>query len=177
MRKNVVLLLVVFLAAAAPLLAANVPLETLQDIPGVLPADFAAESPAAHWIWTVLASEIVVMVFAYAVAFLVDRIKNEKIRKGVLVIKSAVAACYHEYVRVVKERSADGKLTVEEKNEALQYAYAKAIDFARNEGIDLLKVFAKETVMWLIEKFVGEAKGTNIPAPLSALAPSLSSGV
>lgn len=144
------------------------------EVPALTPLDFPMDaSPEAHWIWTAIAGEIVVALAALisqVVLGFIASIKNAKIAKAVRVIHDAVMVSYHEYVQVVKAASADGKLTIGEKKEALDWAYRNAIELARRDGFDLLKVLAKETVLALIERFVGEAKGKAVTLPLPDLA-------
>ena len=141
------------------------------EVPPITPAEFSGQE--AHWIWSALASEIVVVVAGWIVAQFADRIKETRHAAALTAIRDAVTACYHEYVRGIKAGKADGKLTAEEKDEALNLAYRSAVEFARTRGIDLLKVYAKETVIALIERFVGESKSkaVKVAAPLPDLAP------
>lgn len=125
-------------------------------------------SPEAHWIWTLLASEIVAGVAGWLFLRVYNLIKNTRYAKAVEAVRDAVTACYHEYVRAIKAASGTGKMTIEQKNEALNRAYRTAIEFARTRGVDLLKIMAKETVVALIEKFVVQSKA--VPAPLPDLA-------
>ena len=149
-------------------------------VPAVSPADFGTvsagavtalnESPEAHWIWTILASEIIAAVAGWIFLTLSDRFKESRFYVALTAIKDAVTTCYHEYVRAIKAASTDGKLTIEEKNEALNIAYRTAVEYARTKGVDLLKVFAKETVLSYIEKYVRESKTKAVLAPLPDLA-------
>ncbi len=125
----------------------------------------------AHWIWKLLASEIVAVIAGWAYCYIQNRLEESRYFKAITVIKDAVTSCYHEYVRETKAANADGKLTIEEKNYALQLTYQKAVDFARKNGFDLLKVLAKDTVLRLIEKYVGEAKAPAVVGPLPDLEP------
>lgn len=145
-------------------------------VPGISPLDFPVpamvvlQAPQqAHWIWTALTSEVIVVVAGWAFCWILDRIKDSRIRRALLAIKTAVTVTYQEYVRAVKALAPDGKLTVDQKNEALQYAYRKAVELAKSDGIDLLKVFAKETILAIIEKFVGESKAPAVLGPLADL--------
>lgn len=149
----------------------------------VTPADFGSVSaaavtalnePEAHWIWTLLASEIVATIAGWLYLQISDRLKETRYYTALTAIRDAVTNCYHEYVRGIKEGRADGKLTVDEKNCALNLAYQTAVSYARTQGVDLLKVLAKETVVSLIERFVRESKSkatAAVAAPLPDLAP------
>ncbi|MCD8350250.1 MAG: hypothetical protein LUC93_06530 [Planctomycetaceae bacterium] len=143
------------------------------EVPPITPADFAAPaSPEAHWIWTLLASEVVAVIAGWLYLQISERLKNSRYIVAITAIKDAVAACYQEYVRAIKAARTDGKLTIEEKNNALNMAYRNAVQIARTRGVDLLKIFAKETVLRLIEKYVSESKlQAVLPPPLPDLAP------
>jgi hypothetical protein len=163
------------LAALAFLLLPALAFAEGLEVPGITPADFgaaAASVPEAHWIWTLLGSSLAASLLAAAgkiVQSLIASVKDARIARACRFVQDAVTVTYQEYVRVVKEKSADGKLTVAEKNEALQRAYRKAVEIARTEGFDLLKVLGKDAVMALIERFVGQAKAPS--AVKAALAP------
>ncbi len=160
-----VLLVIILLASA-----------THAGVPAITPLDFDPGAALgvvqeAHWIWKLLASEIIAVIGGWVYCYIQNRCEETKYFKAITVIKNAVTSCYHEYVREIKMASEDGKLTIEEKNNALRMAYQKAIDFARTDGFDLLKVFAKDTVLRLIEKYVGESKAKAVVAPLPDLEP------
>lgn len=143
---------------------------TKADFGNVSTAAVSAMNTEAHWIWGALASPIVLAIAGWLYSRVSGYFKDSSLAVAITAIKDAVTACYHEYVRAIKAASEDGKLTVEEKNQALNYAFEKAIEYARTHGVDLLKVFAKETVFRLIEKYVGEAKAP-VPPPLPDLRP------
>ena len=175
-RTGFVLLALAALAFWVPAL----PIAYAVQVPAVSPLDFAAPAsvalePEAHWIWTILASEVVAAIAGWLFLKVYELVKGSRYAKALLIIRNAVTTCYREYVRVIKDGRANGKLTIGEKDEALRYAYRKAVDMAQREGIDLLKVFAKETVLTLIERFVGEAKmpraAKAVTGPLPDLAP------
>ena len=165
MRKWVIVVLAAMCTASGVVLGADV------GVPPVTPGEFADAGPEAHWIWTLLASEVVAIVAGWAFMQIAGRIRDERTAAAVTAIKDAVSACYQEYVREIKAARADGRLTLEEKNEALNRAYRAAMEYARSEGVDLLKVFAKATVLRLIEHYVGESKLRAVPPPLPDLAP------
>ena len=149
------------------------------EIPGITPADFAPASPEAHWFWSVLGSSAVASILAAAgkiIKNIIASIKDARLARACQFVWTATTLTYQEYVRVVKAASADGKLTLDEKNEALEYAYRKAVEIARTEGFDILKVLGKELIMALIEKYVGQTKAGAVVAPLPALPDLLPSG-
>ncbi len=85
-------------------------------------------------------------------------IRNERVKQACGFVFSATMTTYQEFVRVTKARHADGKLTTAEKDEALQYAYRKAIEIARTKGIDLLKVVGKDFILAKVQEYVGSSK-------------------
>jgi hypothetical protein len=170
-----VLLTLAFLALPAVAFAEGL------EIPGIAPADFGAAPsvPEAHWMWQLLASSVATMLFTAAGKLLqniIKGIKDSRIARACQFVQDAAIVTYQEYVRVVKDKAADGKLTVDEKNEALQYAYRKAVEIARTEGFNLLKVLGKDAIMALIERFVGQSKAGAVAVPLPALPELLPSG-
>lgn len=178
--KKVICIFAVLLVAmtVGVAFAVGAPAITPQDFPvDQVPSGSTGTAAAAeaYWIWSVLIGEIavaVVALFSKVVESIINNIKNARIAKGCRIIYSAVMVAFHEFVRVAKSKNDDGKLTVPEKNEALQYAYRAALDIGRKEGFDLLKVFAKETILALIEKYVGESKAAAVVGPLADLEPS-----
>jgi hypothetical protein len=139
-------------------------------VPPITPADFA--SPDAHWIWQALAGSFVATLLAAAgrlIQSVIASIKDARIARACQFVASAVTVTYQEYVRVIKAKAADGKLTIDEKNEALQHAYRKALEIAQTEGFDLLKTLGKDTILALIEYFVGKSKAGAVAVPLPAL--------
>lgn len=149
---------------------------TYASVPTITPLEFDPSEAVgvvqeAHWIWKLLASEIIAVIAGWVYCYVQNRLEESRYYKAITVIKNAVTSCYHEYVREIKMASEDGKLTIEEKNNALRLAYQKAVEFARTDGFDLLKVFAKDTVLRLIEKYVGESKAQTVIGPLPDLEP------
>ena len=162
----------VLLSAGCFAFGANVPPITAAEFTDV-PIVAGLNEPEAHWIWTLLAAEVVATIAGWLWLQIADRIKDSRYYTAVTAIRDAVTNCYYEYVRGIKEGRADGKLTIDEKNCALDLAYQTAVAFARTQGVDLLKVMAKETIVALIDRFVRESK-TKAPAvtvPLPDLAP------
>jgi hypothetical protein len=146
-------------------------------VPGISPADFGDTAAEAHWVWTLLGSGTFAAIMAMVgkvVQSIIANIKDARIARACNFVYAGTVTCYQEYVRAVKAAHADGKLTIDEKNEALQYAYRKAMEIARNEGFDLVKVLGKDMIFALIEKYVSQSKSEALKAvasPLSALRP------
>jgi len=72
--------------------------------------------------------------------------------------EGAVTETYHEYVRAIKERSADGTLTSEEKKQAMALAVAKFTAHAKANGMAAAQTVAMPIVKSLIEKAVTRLK-------------------
>lgn len=153
--------------AGSSLMAGEVPPVSVNDFADVPASALSAlNAPEAHWIWTVLANAAVAAIASWIFLRIAERLKGTRYCVALTAIKDAVAECYREYVRAVKAASEDGKLTIDEKNEALDRAYRTAVEYARTRGVDILKVFAKETICTLIEKYVRESKSKVVPPPL-----------
>ena len=73
--------------------------------------------------------------------------------------RGAVAQVYQEYVRGIKEGSADGTLTQAEKDTAVARAKAEIIRQAKEEGLDILKEVGPGVLAAVIEKAVTYMKG------------------
>ena len=71
---------------------------------------------------------------------------------------AGVQISWDSIVRDLKDKSADGQLTEQERLEAQARATSKAMTIAKNQGIDLLKVFAKEEVPALIHRIIARRK-------------------
>jgi hypothetical protein len=70
------------------------------------------------------------------------------------IISQAVSEVEREFIREAKAKSADGKLTKEEVGEALEKAWAKALEIAKTQGIDLVKYVSKEYFPVLVERLI-----------------------
>lgn len=158
------------------------------EVPPISPAEFAV-APEAHWLWTLLASDTMVNIWLWlttsGVALLIGWLKWKGSRKeqALLCLAAGVRETYEHYVRHIKQSREDGKLTDDEREEAVRQAVAHAKRYAMTEGFDLLKVLAKDLLpVWvdaLVRRFKGEAKGTAAPLSpplLPDLSPSRSSG-
>ncbi len=145
------------------------------DVPPVSAADFGGEPADAHWIWTLVGSgafAAIVAAFGKIVQSIIGSIRDARIARACEFVYAGTITCYQEYVRAMKAAHADGKLTAGEKDEALQCASRKAIEIARTQGVDLLKVLGKDLILSLIEKYAGESKAASlakaVAGPLSA---------
>lgn len=158
------------------------------EVPPLTAAELA-DAPEAHWFWSLLASDTVVNLWLWlttsGVALAVGWLKWQGARRerAALCLAAGVRETYEAYVRHIKQASADGKLSDDEREEAVRQAVARARQYAANEGFDLLKVMAKEYLpVWidsLVRRFKGEAAAASVPLsrpPLPDLSPSFSSG-
>lgn len=171
------------------------------DVPGVTALDFGDTSaaavavmnasPEAHWIWSLLASDAVWnalwSLLAAAAGAVLGWLKWQGTRKekAFWCIYNGVKNTGDVWVRIIKKAREDGKLTEEERKQANRDAIDYAIQVAKSQGFDLLKVYAKESlpaivdyVLRLIKKESAESKS---PLPMSQpalpdLAPSHTSG-
>ena len=72
--------------------------------------------------------------------------------------RAAVAETYETYVKALKERAADGRLTTDEKSEARRIAVERAKQIAKSRGVDLAKTYGEEIVHGIVEQIVNVAK-------------------
>ncbi len=111
---------------------------------------------------------IIVEVIGTAIALFFGYVKSLQIKdtklynmktKAVDIIDSAVSTTYTHYVRSLKSASEDGKLTEEERAEALSLARKMAEETAQAAGIDLFKVLGTDILDYFINRSVQEQKG------------------
>jgi uncharacterized membrane protein YcjF (UPF0283 family) len=74
-------------------------------------------------------------------------------------ILMAVQAVYDEYVREIKEKSSDNRLTMQEVAEANRRAMQRAKDFADERGVEILKFYSADALKRAIEIAVSKLKG------------------
>ncbi len=158
------------------------------EVPLVTPADFSVVEET-HWLWQALASDAAlnacIWLTTTGVGLVLGWLKweNSKKEKVVLFLSAGVRQTYEEFVRHAKQASEDGKLTDDERREAVRQAIEYAVQYARTEGFDLLKAYAKEALPALVDAIVrkikGEAAVAKLPfsAPLPDLAPSARSAL
>ena len=151
------------------------------SVPAVTPLEFAESSPTAGFVWSLLAQpEVVSLVLAAigGVFGLIQRnrhVKKWRLERAAEFLEAGTRETYEEYVREAQKANADGKLTVAERNEAMQKAIDKAKAYCRQNGFELFKVYAKEYVPVLIERIIGVQKAYGRAAvpfpPLADLEP------
>ena len=133
------------------------------EVPGVSPADF--DGREAGWFWMFLAGDMMQTAWLWitttGVALVVGWLKweNSKKEKVVLFVAAGVRQAYEEYVRHVKAASADGKLSDDERREATRRAIEYAVQYAKNDGFDLLTAYAKEALPALVDAIVRKIRG------------------
>jgi hypothetical protein len=117
------------------------------------------------WIWSALALPQVqtAVLAAGAAAFAaVKRFaarRQWRARRAFECLETGVRETYESFVRAVKERSEDGRLTEADRREAVRLATETAKRYAAREGIDLLKVYAAAYLPVLIDRIVARRKG------------------
>ena len=68
-----------------------------------------------------------------------ERRRNRRLNRAVQALEAAVEQTYRTYVRAIKTARQDGKLTDAERRQARELARQRAIEFARIEGIDVVR--------------------------------------
>ncbi len=145
------------------------------SVPAVTPLDFASSSPVSGFIWSLLARPEVVSIALAGIGGLAGFVcRNRCVRKwrlerAVEFLGAGVRETYEEYVRKAQKAGEDGKLTVEEREFAMQMAISKAKEYCQQNGFDLLKVYAKEFLPVLIERIIGVQKAYGRAAPFPGL--------
>lgn len=97
---------------------------------------------------------IVIVVIAAVIQL--DIVKKWKYRWALEIVQLAVTWTYNEYVRGWKKDTP--KLTDEQRYEARKIAVSKAVDIAKDRGIDLGKVLGEENLDNFVEMAVARAK-------------------
>lgn len=183
MRKipYILLSLVIPYMLVMPALAfASVPALSPSDVggaalaPGVVPS---LSSPDAHWIWAVLASPVFVGVLTWLGKFIDNWIRerrfireNAELRELYDFAAYGADNTYFNFVRRLKNARADGKLTEDEKNTAMDMAIKEAVAYARENGGELLKSVGPNMLRRLIEQVLSDRKaGRYVTGPLAPL--------
>lgn len=111
--------------------------------------------------------ELMVIVIGAIIAWIWRQDFMQRFRedKAYAAITAAVQETWKEFVRDLKHSAEDRKLTNSEKVRAQNLAFNKAIQIAREEGVDLAKVYTERTIRGLIDNRVKESKAmSNQPA-------------
>ena len=98
--------------------------------------------------------------------------RNKKIRQykadmAMNFVQAAVTETYNTYVHERKAAWEDGKLTDEERATARQMAIDTAIDYAKDNGLDLVKYYGKEMLPSVIERVIGHNKIAAVPLAIT----------
>ncbi len=88
-------------------------------------------------------------------------IKSERIQRVLEILEGAVEDVYWSYVRDIKIKSADGKLTSAEIETAKNRAFDQAQEIAAGEKMDIIKLIGKEIIFSKIAGIVGNKKRKN----------------
>lgn len=141
--------------------------------------DASVAAPAAGWFWTFLASPeaaaVIAALVSGAAGILVRQrwIAGWRLDRAVQCLAAGVRETYEEYVRAAQQSNADGKLTSEERDQAMRMALAKAKEYALTQGFDLAKVYAKEFLPVVVERLIGIQKASGRGLPLEPPLPEL----
>lgn len=92
------------------------------------------------------------------------RINNEILKEALEALQAGVAHSDDTFVEWAKKAKEDGKLTKEEREEALKIAKNKALELAKGPALDLLKRQGAAILNMWIKKIVEKNKNANKPA-------------
>ncbi|HIJ74473.1 MAG TPA: hypothetical protein HPP83_10275 [Candidatus Hydrogenedentes bacterium] len=86
------------------------------------------------------------------------RQRRRRYYRAIEALEAGVEQTYRTYVRAIKEASADGRLSDEERRHARQLAREAAIAFGRTEGVDVLRELGEAYIDLWIAKLVQRLK-------------------
>lgn len=102
--------------------------------------------------------------FATLCGTLRSKVKKDGELDGLLhFVETGVNECYEVFVRDIKEKARDGKLTRQERREARSKARSYAIEKAKSEGIDLVGRMGSAALDNWIKRIVDEKKAASLP--------------
>ncbi len=87
-----------------------------------------------------------------------ETVQAYELERALDCIRLGVEETYQNYVRALKQSREDGKLTAEERAAARAMAVNAALQYARDQGIPLLKTYALEYLPVLVEKVLRQSK-------------------
>jgi hypothetical protein len=93
------------------------------------------------------------------------RIKNAKYAKAIRALEAGVELTYQTYVRSIKDSRADGTLTAAEMSAARAKAKEAAIQFASQEGVDMVKEVGPDYLDLAIAKIVIKMQTGTVTVP------------
>lgn len=138
------------------------------DVPGITPLDFQVgpSSPEVHWFWSMLASDTVVKLLLAALAWIISGVvgflkwKGSRYEQCLMFLEAGVRTTYEEYVRAIKHATENGgKLTEDQRQEAVRRAIEYAKIYAKEAGFDLGKSIVKQALPVLVDAIVRKIKG------------------
>ncbi len=99
------------------------------------------------------------------VAILINKVvkDDKKTKKITGIAEEAVWEVYEDMVKDWKAKAADGKLTADERKEALVAAQSKLMTKARKDGIDVVREVGQAGVRRMIENTIQKFKGGQSP--------------
>lgn len=85
-------------------------------------------------------------------------VQRWQLGRALACIEAGVREVYEGYTRAIKESRVDGKLTGAERAEAMRRALTLAQDYAKAEGLDLLRFYAKAYLPVVVERLLTRRK-------------------
>ena len=89
-----------------------------------------------------------------------QRGRDNRFTEALNALEAGVQQTYDVYVRAVKEASADGKLSSEERRRARELARDAAIAFGRTKGVDVIGSIGHDYIDMWITNLVNQRKTT-----------------
>jgi hypothetical protein len=86
------------------------------------------------------------------------RVQDTRFTDALHALEAGVQQTYDVYVRAVKDASADGKLSSEERRRARELARDAAIAFGRTRGVDVIGSIGQDYIDLWIAKLVKQRK-------------------
>ena len=84
--------------------------------------------------------------------------KSQEEKTAIDALETGVSETYQELYQQLKEKASDGKLTDADKQQLRNCAKEKAIAVAKEQGLELAKVYGPRVINGLIEKIVSYRK-------------------
>lgn len=112
--------------------------------------------------------QIVLAVCAVIVTFLWRRFVRSRIDDGIAgvaldALEAGVQKAWDDIVKDMKTKSADGKLTAEERREAFEYAVSQAKRIGAEHGLDVVKTLGANMIPMLVKKIIDRRKKAATP--------------
>jgi hypothetical protein len=87
-----------------------------------------------------------------------ERARSRRYYRAVQALEAGVEQTYRTYVRAIKEAREDGRLTDDEQRNARTLARQTAVEFARRDGIDVVRELGEEYLDLWIARLVKKLK-------------------